>query len=62
MYEALENADALALITEWNVFRSPDFTKMKLLMKQHLIFDGRNVFEHSKMKELGFDYISMGRN
>jgi UDPglucose 6-dehydrogenase len=61
MYEALEHADALALITEWNVFRSPDFDKMKLLMNQHLIFDGRNVFEHAKMKELGFNYISIGR-
>ena len=62
MYEALLNADALALITEWNVFRSPDFDKMKSLMNQHLIFDGRNVFEHAKMKELGFDYISIGRH
>ena len=61
MYEALENADALALITEWNVFRSPDFDKMKSLMHRHLIFDGRNVFEHAKMKEIGFNYISIGR-
>jgi UDPglucose 6-dehydrogenase len=61
MYEALEQADALALITEWNVFRSPDFKKMKSLMKQALIFDGRNVFEHQKMREMGFHYVSMGR-
>ncbi len=61
MYETLQQADALALITEWNVFRSPDFNKMKSLMNQALIFDGRNVFEHTKMKELGFNYISMGR-
>ncbi len=62
MYEALQNADALALITEWNVFRSPDFDKMKSLMNQHIIFDGRNLFEHEKMKELGFKYISIGRH
>jgi UDPglucose 6-dehydrogenase len=62
MYEALQNADALALITEWNVFRSPDFDKMKSLMNQHIIFDGRNLFEHEKMKELGFTYISIGRH
>lgn len=62
MYEALQNADALALITEWNVFRSPDFDKMKALMNQHIIFDGRNLFEHEKMKELGFKYISIGRH
>lgn len=62
MYEALKDADALVLITEWNVFRSPDFEKMKLLMKNKVIFDGRNVFEHGKMKELGFTYISIGRH
>ncbi|MFZ1255744.1 MAG: UDP-glucose/GDP-mannose dehydrogenase family protein [Saprospiraceae bacterium] len=62
MYEAIQDADALALITEWNVFRSPDFNRMKLLMKNKLIFDGRNVFEHHKMKEIGFDYISIGRH
>jgi UDPglucose 6-dehydrogenase len=62
MYEALEGADALTLVTEWNVFRSPDFEKMKSLMNQYLIFDGRNVFEPMKMRELGFNYISIGRN
>ncbi|HEX5624436.1 MAG TPA: nucleotide sugar dehydrogenase, partial [Saprospiraceae bacterium] len=62
MYEALRGADALALITEWNVFRSPDFELMRSLMKQPLIFDGRNVFDHARMKELGFSYISMGRH
>lgn len=62
MYEVLQDADALALITEWNVFRSPDFEKIKSLMNQPVIFDGRNVFEHAKMKDLGFDYISIGRH
>ena len=62
MYEALDGADALALITEWNVFRSPDFDEMKKRMRQPLIFDGRNVFEHHRMSELGFTYFSMGRH
>lgn len=62
MYEAIQDADALALVTEWNVFRSPDFDKMKNGMKLPVIFDGRNVFEHSKMAELGFKYYSIGRH
>ncbi len=62
MYEALQDADALALVTEWNVFRSPDFDKMKKLMRQKNIFDGRNVFEHGKMADLGFNYFSIGRH
>ena len=62
MYEAIQDADALALVTEWNVFRSPDFDKMKNGMKLPVIFDGRNVFEHSKMTELGFKYYSIGRH
>jgi len=62
MYDAIQDADALALVTEWNVFRSPDFDKMKKGMKQALIFDGRNVFEHHKMAELGFIYYSIGRH
>jgi len=62
MYEVLHQADALALLTEWNVFRSPDFEKMKSLMNKYLVFDGRNVFEHAKMKEQGFEYISIGRH
>ena len=62
MYDALKEVDALALITEWNVFRSPDFERMKKSMIAPVIFDGRNVFEHAKMNELGFDYYSIGRH
>lgn len=62
MYDALEGVDALALVTEWNVFRSPDFDEMKKRMKQATVFDGRNVFEHHRMKDLGFHYVSMGRH
>jgi UDPglucose 6-dehydrogenase len=60
-YEALENADALIIATEWNEFRSPDFQKIKDKLKQKLIFDGRNLFENSSMKSQGFHYESIGR-
>lgn len=60
-YAALEGADALAIITEWSVFRSPDFIRMKSLMKQPAIFDGRNVYNEQDMKSMGFVYQSMGR-
>ena len=60
-YSALEGADALAIITEWSVFRSPDFIRMKSLMKQPTIFDGRNVYNEQDMKSMGFVYQSMGR-
>lgn len=60
-YDCLVDADALIIATEWSEFRSPDFSKMKSSMKQPIIFDGRNLYQPQKMKELGFDYISMGR-
>ncbi len=60
-YKALENADALLILTEWNEFRNPDFDKIKSLLKTHLIFDGRNIFDLNKMEELGFVYYSIGR-
>lgn len=62
MYEALENADALVVVTEWTVFRTPDFDKMKFLMKANIIFDGRNLFDLDEMKEQGYIYHSIGRN
>jgi UDPglucose 6-dehydrogenase len=60
-YEILKNADALVICTEWSVFRTPDFDAMKKLMKQKLIFDGRNVYSKEQMQELGFNYYSIGR-
>jgi UDPglucose 6-dehydrogenase len=60
-YEALENADALVIATEWSEFRTPDFNKMKSLLKNHVIFDGRNLFELYQMKDCGFHYESVGR-
>lgn len=60
-YKPLENADALLILTEWNEFRNPDFDKIKSLLKNPLIFDGRNIFDLEKMDELGFVYYSIGR-
>jgi UDPglucose 6-dehydrogenase len=61
-YDALKDADALVICTEWGVFRNPDFDKMKSLMKDSVIFDGRNLFEVSEMNEKGFYYNSIGRS
>ncbi len=61
MYDALKDADALAILTEWSVFRSPDFEEMRQLMRGHRIFDGRNVYAKDFMNELGFIYESIGR-
>ena len=60
-YEALEKADALVMFTEWKSFREPDFEKIKSLLKSPLVFDGRNIYEPQRMKELGFQYHSIGR-
>ncbi len=60
-YEVLQNADALIIVTEWSVFRTPDFEVMKSLMKNKMIFDGRNLFELEELKEQGFYYESIGR-
>lgn len=60
-YEALENADALVLVTEWNEFRRPDFEKIKNLLKNPVIFDGRNQYEPKRMQERGFEYICIGK-
>ncbi len=60
-YQAISGADALIIATEWSVFRAPDFEKMKGLLKNPVIFDGRNLFELDSIKEKGFDYISIGR-
>lgn len=60
-YEAIEGADALAIITEWSVFRTPDFNRVAELLKEKVIFDGRNVYDLKQMRELGFYYESIGR-
>ena len=60
-YEVLENADALAIVTEWQVFRTPNFDKIKDLLINPAIFDGRNVFDVNRMRGMGFYYESIGR-
>jgi len=60
-YDALADADALAIVTEWNEFREPDFRKMRALMKTPVIFDGRNIYSPEQMQALGFTYFSIGR-
>jgi len=61
MYEILENAEALIISTEWNIFRTPDFDRIKKLLKNKLIFDGRNVYKATEMNNNGFTYFSIGR-
>lgn len=60
-YGALEGADALVIVTEWNEFRRPNFGRMAQLLKSPVVFDGRNIFEPGKMRRLGFTYYSVGR-
>ena len=60
-YAAIEGADALAIITEWSVFRTPDFDRIKNLLQHPVIFDGRNVYDLEMMEEQGFYYNSIGR-
>jgi UDPglucose 6-dehydrogenase len=60
-YDALKDADALLVVTEWNEFRRPDFGRMRQLMKHPVVFDGRNIYEPKEMRELGFVYYSVGR-
>jgi UDPglucose 6-dehydrogenase len=60
-YGALEQADALAVVTEWNEFRNPDFEVMRRLMRQPVIFDGRNVYDSARMRTLGFTYYGIGQ-
>ena len=60
-YDAIKGVDALAIVTEWNEFREPDFERMRSLMREPVIFDGRNVFDTEQMRAEGFTYYSIGR-
>jgi UDPglucose 6-dehydrogenase len=60
-YEAAEGADALVIVTEWKEFRSPDFDRLKELLKSPLIFDGRNIYDPSMLGRFGFTYYAIGR-
>jgi len=61
-YEALEEVDALALVTEWKPFRHPDFKAMKSMMKSPVVFDGRNQYDPETLKDEGFEYCGIGRS
>jgi len=61
MYDTLDKADALIICTEWSIFRTPDFNKVKELMRSHTIFDGRNLYDVDDLQKEGFKYISIGR-
>ncbi|HTC26316.1 UDP-glucose/GDP-mannose dehydrogenase family protein, partial [Dyella sp.] len=60
-YQALDGADALAIITEWKAFRSPDFARIRAALKEPVIFDGRNLYEPAVVEEAGLAYYGMGR-
>jgi len=60
-YEALRGADCLAIVTEWNEFRRPDFARMRKLMRTPIVFDGRNIYSPQQMQQNGFTYYSIGR-
>ena len=61
MYKAIDGADALLLVTEWNEFRTPDFDRIKSLLKAPIVFDGRNIYDLAQMAEMGYYYNSIGR-
>ena len=61
MYDAAEGADALLLVTEWKQFRLPAWGKVRRVMSGNAIFDGRNIYDHDELSELGFTYTCIGR-
>jgi UDPglucose 6-dehydrogenase len=60
-YDALGDADALVIVTEWKQYRVPDFGRIRAMLRQPVVFDGRNLYSPARMKELGFEYYSIGR-
>jgi UDPglucose 6-dehydrogenase len=61
-YEALEGADALVVVTDWNEYRHPDFGRIKAALRKPIVIDGRNLYDHDRMKQMGFSYDSVGRS
>jgi UDPglucose 6-dehydrogenase len=61
MYDAVKDADAIVISTDWDEFKSPDFDKLKKLMRKPVIFDGRNLYRLADMQKQGFTYYSVGR-
>jgi UDPglucose 6-dehydrogenase len=62
MYDAVENADALLVLTEWKQFQRPSWQHVKSAMRQHVVFDGRNIYDPERLRAEGFEYYGMGRN
>jgi UDPglucose 6-dehydrogenase len=62
MYDALADADALVVVTEWNAYRNPDFARIKSALRRPVLIDGRNLYEGPKLRSLGFTYDAIGRN
>jgi UDPglucose 6-dehydrogenase len=60
-YDALAGADALVIVTEWLLYRTPDFERMRSLLRTPLVFDGRNLYDPDRMTRLGFEYHGIGR-
>ena len=60
-YDAAQDADAILIATEWPEFRTPDFDRLSSILKNKVIFDGRNLYDLTVMKELGYSYYSIGR-
>ena len=60
-YDCLENADALLVITEWSAFRRPDFERVARMLKEPLVFDGRNLYDPERLAKRGFTYYAVGR-
>ena len=60
-YEAARGADALAVVTEWDIYRQPDFARLRSFLRTPIIVDGRNVYSREEMARAGFDYLSVGR-
>jgi UDPglucose 6-dehydrogenase len=61
-YDALKDADAMILVTEWKPFQRPDFSRIRKLLKSNIIYDGRNQYDPEHLRELGFEYYGIGRN
>jgi len=60
-YGCLEGADALLIVTEWQAFRNPNFERIKGMMRQPVLFDGRNIYDPAQLRQHGFTYYSVGR-
>jgi len=60
-YDCVEGADALLILTEWQPYRNPDYDRIRDSLSEPVVFDGRNVWDPAKMRELGFEYTSIGR-